>query len=260
MRPGNGYRGLWSDRDFCGANVLMPRRFASIVGSFGVGLWLIFGLANACSSSPVDARFLDAGGTPRLDGAPVTPPGEAGDSLDAGSGLPTSCDRYCNFVTTNCTLDNAQYASNAECLAFCAFLPLEQLTHDVEEKHAGSVACRQYWADSPARTDPSSYCLAAGPFGGNVCGDRCMAFCDALLSACAPTRNGATPAYASQPDCATACASFSYRDASADGGGEAPGGPDAGDTLNCRLFHLRRATLDPQACALLHPDSGACRD
>jgi hypothetical protein len=233
----------------------MSRFFASILGSVGIGLGLIFGLASACSNTPLDTRLTDASGGPRLDGAPVDP-AEGGDSLDAGLGVPPSCERYCSLVTTNCTGDFAQYSSKEECLAFCAFLPPMQLTRDVEEKRAASVACRQYWADSPARTDPAGYCLAAGPFGGNVCSDRCTAFCDVLLAACSP--QGSQPAYASQPECATACASFSYRDASTDGGGEAPSGPNSGDTLNCRLFHLRSATQNPEKCELLGPDGSIC--
>lgn len=216
-----------------------------------------FGVLWACGSSGLDEtatnRDQDAGMT-RKDGAPVELE-DTGTATDSGAPPPPSCGKYCDLVMSSCTGDNVQYASNDECLAFCAHLPQ---TGDGEPKQAPSLSCRQYWADSPAHTNPAAYCLAAGPFGGNVCGDRCKAFCDVLLSACSP--DGGTPIYGSASECATACASFSYRDAGIDGGGEGPQGPASGDTLNCRLFALRAATKNPEKCALLHPDGGACKD
>ncbi|AKU99804.1 hypothetical protein AKJ09_06468 [Labilithrix luteola] len=56
----------------------------------------------------------------------------------------------------------------------------------------------------------------------------------------------------------TACSTFPFRDAGVDGGGESPTGPDAGNTLNCRLFYLRTALTDTSACAELGPDSRTC--
>jgi hypothetical protein len=158
---------------------------------------------------------------------------------------------------TNCTGSFAQYTSPAECAAFCQHLPLEAQDPSATEKEGASIACRQYWADSPARTNPKAYCLAAGPFGGNVCGDRCTAFCDVLWDTCAESNQAVAP-YSTRPECASACANFSYRDAGIDGGGEGPDGPDAGDSLNCRLFQLRNAVADAGACAALRPDGGAC--
>ncbi len=236
----------------------MARFFASVVLAMGVGsgsaLAFLFGFGG-CGSSGLDLDFGQDAGPIRRDGALIDPV-EGGPSVDGAPPVTPSCERYCDLVTSNCKGDNAQYASGEECRAFCAFLAPVQPTREVEEKYAASVACRQYWADSPAKTDPAGYCLAAGPFGGNVCGDRCTAFCEVLLAACSPT--SANAAYGSLPECATACVSFSYRDASADGGGEGPSGPDEGDTLNCRLFRLRSAVQDPENCALLRPDAGAC--
>ena len=111
---------------------------------------------------------------------------------------------------------------------------------------------------SSARTNPGGYCLAAGPFGGGVCGDRCTAFCALTLGACSPDAGPAAP-YGSYPDCQTACAGYRYQDGGVDGGGEPPGGPTGGDTLNCRLFHVRGAVHDGSGCVNLGVDSGACR-
>jgi hypothetical protein len=234
----------------------MARVFAFAVASLGVALALALGVAFGCSNSPIDGGGDDGldGGTTHRDSAPVDP-SEAGAVIEGGPTVTPSCTKYCDLVMTNCTGDNLQYLTYSDCLAFCDHLPLEQAARDPVEKEAASVACRQYWADSPARTDPKAYCLSAGPFGGNTCGDRCTAYCDVVLDACSTTD---LPPYPSRPECASACANFSYRDAGADGGGEGPTGPETGDTLNCRLFRLRAATKNPAACGQLRPDGGYC--
>jgi hypothetical protein len=158
----------------------------------------------------------------------------------------------------NCTDGDAQYASAKECAALCKHLPVGDATHDEAEKNTATLACRQYWADAPARTSPESYCLAAGPFGGNVCGDRCTAFCDILLSTC--PGDAGVDTYDSKEACMTSCTYFAYRDAGADGGGEGPDGPTEGDTFNCRLYWLRAATMDSAHCAELAPNSNTCSD
>jgi hypothetical protein len=214
---------------------------AASVGGVGCGS---SSLDDVSPTSPIDASA-------RKDSAPVEP-SDAGVTVDSGKTPPPTCGKYCELVMSNCTGENAQYETKDECLAFCGHLRLG----DEGEEKAASVGCRQYWADSPARTSATAYCLAAGPFGGGVCGDRCTTFCGVLLSACSP--DGGKPAYASQPECASACAGFSLKDAGSDGGGEGPSGPTSGDTLNCRLYHLRLATKNPEKCVLLRPDSGAC--
>ncbi len=208
----------------------------------------------ACSTTAASERdvFVEDSG-PRKDGGPVAP-AEAG-QYDAGTppGPAPSCGKYCTVVMESCTDEHAQYASRAECLELCARLP----EGDAGDNESNSVACRQYFAGSPARTNAGSYCPAAGPFGGGVCGDRCIAFCGLALGACSPDA-GAAP-YGSYPDCQTACAGYPYKDGGADGGGETPNGPATGDTLNCRLYHVRSAVHDGTGCANLGPDSGACR-
>jgi len=234
-----------------------PLAVASL-GAF-LGMSMVFGASTAGCSSDEEAGLASAAdaGTLRRDASPVDPR-EAGPALDASPGPVPSCEKYCDLVMHNCTGDDAQYDSIEDCRAFCAHLPLAQPTREAEEKAAASVACRQYWADGPARTSPKAYCLAAGPFGGNTCGDRCTAFCNVVLSACSP--DGGVTAYASQPECATACADFTYRDRGADGGGEGPNGPSDGDSLNCRLYWLREATKDAEKCTSLNPQSDVCKD
>lgn len=211
----------------------------------------------ACSSTTATSVRDDAeDAAPRRDGGVVTLP-EGGAADAAPPPDEPSCETYCALATTSCTGDFQQYRSKAECLAICKLLPLGT----AGDEDTSSVACRQHYAGSPARTDAVSYCVAAGPFGGNVCGDRCTAFCQIALAACSPDA-GSAP-YASYADCQTACADYAYRAPDAgdagDAGGETPFGPTTGDSLNCRLFHLREAVMDATSCADIAAKSDACK-
>ena len=226
-----------------------------LVSTLAVVAAIVAGALACGSSAEVEPTSIADGGS-RRDGAAVDPL-EGGASGDAGiAPVPPSCAKYCENVQKHCKGEHAQYASEDECLAFCGHVPPGDPS-DVERKKSATLACRQYYSGSPALTDPAGYCAAAGPFGGGHCGDRCTAFCQVALSACKPDA-GMAP-YASQPECKTACADFTLIDGGADGGGEGLDGPDRGDTLNCRLFHLRKSAIEPEACAHLAADSGACR-
>jgi len=204
------------------------------------------------SSSSLDRVTSDPDAS-RRDGSIVEP-------ADGGSpdGKPTpgpepECTAYCDSVLDACKDSHAQYSSREECLAFCTQFPPGK----AGESAGNSLACRQFYAGSPARTDSSGYCGAAGPFGGGgVCGDRCPIFCELTMGAC-PSEAGVAP-YASYPDCQTACLGFAYKDGGADGGGEPPTGPTSGNTLNCRLYHLREAILAGTGCENLAATSAAC--
>jgi hypothetical protein len=229
--------------------LLLP---AGIAGTAGALLFSVLPLG-ACSSTAATDRFSDDDGAVRKDGGAVVP-SEAG-AYDAASplGPDPECGAYCDLVLASCKDTHAQYASRAECIEICGKLPLG----DAGDTTSDSIACREHYAGGPAQTDPVSYCLAAGPFGGGLCGDRCAIFCELAVSACSPDA-GAAP-FDSYPDCQTACAGFAYVGDEDGGGGEGPDGPDAGDTLNCRLFELRSAVHDGSGCPNLGADSGACR-
>jgi hypothetical protein len=223
--------------------------FVAVVSTSWVGAALVVA---ACSSTASwEAQTADA--AIRRDGGPVEAPDAGVYDGGAALGPEPSCTVYCGLVMESCKGDRAQYSSRDECLALCARLP----PGAAGDTDTNTLACRQYYAGSPALTDAVTYCLAAGPFGGGVCGDRCTAFCGLTLGACPP----ATPRapYASTPDCQTACAGYPYRDGGVEGGGEPPDGPASGDTLNCRLFHARSAVQDGSGCVNVGPDSGACR-
>jgi len=210
----------------------------------------------ACTSTPAADRgpsSEDSG--PRLDGGLVDP-AEAG-RYDAGApvGPEPDCATYCDQVMASCTGAHAQYVSGIQCHQLCQHMT----AGDAGDMENNTLACRQYYAGSPARTSAGDYCLAAGPFGGGVCGDRCSAFCAFTLGACSPDAGKDAP-YESYSACQTACAGFSYVDGGADGGGEPPDGPTTGNSLNCRLFHVRAAVGNGVGCTDLGADSGACRD
>lgn len=229
----------------------------SLGSSAVAAVLLAAGSMGACAplSAPAIAMNEDAS-LPTRDAGLVEPPTTRDDAGAGDAGLEgprPSCETYCDRVETNCDGPLVQYASKDECMAFCAAFP-EGTTGETD---TDSLACRQYYASTPAQTDPESYCLAAGPFGGGTCGDRCTAFCSLALAVCAGD-GGALP-YVSMPACVTACATFGYRDAATDGGGEGPFGPDSGDTLNCRMHELRDAVREGTNCRNVGLASDACR-
>jgi hypothetical protein len=227
-------------------------RFLGVVVLAASGSGLGLTALGACTDTTATAPAPLDDAAIRRDVGPVEPPmSDAGADASGSSGPSPSCASYCSAVMNNCTGSLAQYASYDECATFCAALPLGSAGED----ETPTVACRQYYAGSPAQIDPMTYCASAGPWGGGVCGDRCTAFCRGLVTFCSPDA-GPAP-YASYPDCATACAAFPYAEGG-DAGGAGLDGPETGNSLNCRLFHLRGAVHDPAVCADLAPDGGPC--
>lgn len=190
----------------------------------------------------------------KRDAGPVDPPvtSDSGNPSTEDGGLPPSCDSYCDVVMANCQGDDQQYRDRDECVGICSLLP----TGKAGETDMGTVGCRAQFAGSPAKTDPSKYCASAGPFGGGACGDRCTAFCQLATAQCMAAEAGAPP-YASYASCLTACAGYHY-----DGdAGESLDGPTTGDTLNCRLFYIRKEFRGgDEGCAQVAAQSPDCRD
>ena len=155
---------------------------------------------------------------------------------------PGDCASYCTSVTANCTGDNAQYASESECLTYCnttAALPAG-LTTDTT---GNTVGCRIYHADA-ASSDPGLHCAHAGPTGGNLCGTWCENYCYLSDKFC----TGGEAIDFGSDDCATACAAY------ADTGSV---GDTGGDTVQCRLYHLGVAAGDAVThCPHAAPDGG----
>ena len=216
---------------------------------------------SACSSTAATpdrngALAEDAG---HRDGSPVEPADGTSPSDAGPPGPQPECTAYCDSVLESCKDDQAQYASKGECLAFCARLAPGK----AGDSDGDSIACRQYYAGSPARTESAKFCPAAGPFGGGgICGERCPIFCELAVGACAVMGTGpdaSPPPYDTYADCQTTCLGFAYRDGGVDGGGEVASGPTSGNTLNCRLYYLRQAVTRGEACENLGAQSAACR-
>ncbi|MCA9618661.1 MAG: hypothetical protein KC731_06560 [Myxococcales bacterium] len=230
------------------------RALASIVFASAAACAGIVAAACGSSVSSTVPGTSDAGVTRPPTDAPVVVPDAGPYDAAPPPGTPPSCEKYCEIVMQNCTGDLAQYASPDECKGACAALALG----DARDRTDNTVACRQYHAGSPARTDPAQFCPVAGPFGGGMCGDRCTAFCELTLRVCDADAGAARP-YADAPACATACANYMFTGA-ADGGGPTLDGPTDGDTLDCRMFHARSAILEPgQHCAATAEQSLACK-
>ena len=189
-----------------------------------------------------------AGSSPPASAAthcPHAAPDGGGVCVDEAPADPT-CAEYCAAVSTACTGDDAQYASEADCLTYCQ--DLGKLPAGSKDDTAGNtIGCRLYHAGVAAGEGmAATHCPHAGPTGGDVCGTWCENYCHLADSNC--TGNNAL--YGSEADCATACAAFST-----DG---ALGAAD-GDSVQCRIYHLGIAGGDGAAathCPHGAPDGG----
>lgn len=158
--------------------------------------------------------------------------------------VPPSCATYCATLTLNCTGDNAQYASEQACVDYCtagAQLPLG--TND--DIDGNTVGCRTYHADvagSAPGTSEAIHCPHAGPNGGGVCGTTCENYCHLSDTNCTGDN-----ALAFDADCATSCEAFNADGAQGDA---------AGDTAQCRIYHLGVAGSDPGTSEATHCPHG----
>ena len=186
---------------------------ASIALAAGLGCNGILGIS-AASVDPALEQASDAGADAGDDGAPVY-----------------SCPSYCATIAQNCTGLRLEYENTETCLALCSHFD----TGSPGDQTGDSLACRVYHATAAA-TDPTFHCPHAGPSGGTHCGDLCEAFCLLDFAIC-----GDRHPYASEAQCRQICPVYPYVNS-----------PDAGDlsfqdgpTLNCRLWHLESAVIDP---------------
>ena len=140
-----------------------------------------------------------------------------------------TCATYCAQLAESCTGDDAQYPSEAACLAYCeteAAWPVGTLG----DTAGNTLGCRIYHGGAPAAEDPTLHCTHAGPTGGNVCGSWCDVYCQVAEKNCGQL-------YASHGACMSACAQFP-----ADG----DPGATAGDSVQCRIYHAGTpAASDP---------------
>lgn len=143
-----------------------------------------------------------------------------------------TCQNYCARVMNNCTGEQAQYGSLAECEDFCANASgWEDGTKN--DTQGNTIACRIYHSGAPAQADAATHCPHAGPSGANVCGSWCDNYCDQVFNNC----TGGNKLYDTEQECAAACAQFPTK-----------GQPNdvSFDTVQCRIYHSGApAAADP---------------
>lgn len=175
----------------------------------------------------------------------------SGSMTDAGAKPSAACATYCADIEGACAAtQDKQYASAAECLTACAILEASNVATGMD-----TIVCRRTEA-TDAIKGPLPHCWRAGPYGYDVCGDQCEAFCILADSACAST-------YA---DCKTTCATFTKVPAPTTVAEAAhvytSSGPTTGNTLDCREYYLGLAvegTDKATACANAGEASPKCK-
>jgi hypothetical protein len=191
----------------------------------GGGLALLGGVAFALACNPIFG-ITSASVDPALDQAPGDDGGAGG--ADAAA---YTCAAYCETIARNCTGLRLEYNSVDTCLAFCKHFDLG----NPGDQTGDSLACRVYHA-SAAASDPDFHCPHAGPTGGTHCGDLCDSFCLLDFVIC-----GDRHPYASEAQCRQICPAYPYINRADAGDLSFEDGP----SLNCRLWHLESAIVDP---------------
>lgn len=191
-------------------------------------LWLAALSLMACAQV---VGIEDADLDPELTADQAGAGGEAGGSAggEAGGGAggePSLCESFCDLVQETCQDEFQVYESVASCLAVCGFLP----EGEPDDASGNSVYCRMHSAALIHDIgEPEFHCPAAGPGGNGLCGDNCEGFCTIMEGACPDF-------YTDRDECTADCP-------------EDLGGFDisqrAGDTMQCRLYHVSAATLGP---------------
>jgi hypothetical protein len=148
---------------------------------------------------------------------------------EVGSDLLT-CDLYCDTIAAGCTGSKLQYVSHEACIGLCNNLPVGHTA----DTGGNTLGCRLNLANKIASTGEGD-CAAAGPGGGAICGPDCDSFCGVALKVCPSD-------FASSDDCHTACEKLPTDCAPYAVVPETT--PDT-YTIQCRLFHVTAATLDP---------------
>jgi hypothetical protein len=145
-----------------------------------------------------------------------------------------SCQAYCDTIQATCTAEFQEYQTPEACLSTCGQIPL-----GAESDTSGdTVGCRMHNVQLAKDTgELGDYCPISGPVGGGSCGDRCENFCTLFVPTCA-----AYTAITDQASCLTFCQT------SPDNAVWDPQDPNQKDhdaSIQCRIWHLANAVLDP---------------
>ena len=133
----------------------------------------------------------------------------------------------------NCSDNRAVYTSRDTCMAVCAALPSGSVGDDI----GNSVGCRLHNAILALDTgEPELHCPVAGPGGSDTCGSDCDGYCVLMRSTCPVAFK---EDFESNADCVRACRTLPSPDQPFDVT------QNSGPSVNCRLWHVSAATLDP---------------
>ena len=227
--------------------------FRHVFAACGASLLLGCSSSSPAAGTPIsDAGEPDGTATMEADTFVDDAGTDAGTGGGQEAGLPPlSCTAYCAAVMSACTGAYAQYGSTDACMNACPHLPLGTAA----DTSGNTVGCRAYHS-ALAATTPNPHCWHAGPYGYGACGDECEGFCTLATTWCTAAGGfDGGPPYASDGACLTSCAGYKQIDR-ADGGlgidgGYNAQGPSAGNTLDCREYHLG-ASLAGGALQALH--------
>jgi hypothetical protein len=156
--------------------------------------------------------------------------------IDAANPDPNelTCGHYCDLVMANCTGANAEYLTRSDCDQMCPVFDLGMVGNTMTD----TLGCRLTHANAAAN-QPDVECRLAGPLGGGACGDPCESFCSLDTVYCMPPRPVAYDG--GIVDCMGACPAYPYL------GDAGDTTETAGNTLNCRLYHLESAYASDMA-------------
>jgi hypothetical protein len=147
-----------------------------------------------------------------------------------------TCDVYCNEVMSRCTGPQAQYLDPLECKRVCDILDAAgSMGQRTDNEGLDTIGCRYNRA-----RDTTPNCVAAGPYGGGVCGaTRCAAFCKIQQSACATADN---KPFDTEEQCVEECPSIPVDPEEPE---FPPSAATGSDSIQCRGRHLILAITQP---------------
>jgi len=148
----------------------------------------------------------------------------------------TKCENLCTVGPKTCNGTNSQSTDEATCLAHCASLPDGQ----INDVGGNTKDCRIYHTlvGGTSTANAGVHCPHGTHSGGNVCGTWCDVYCQLAQQYC----NGTNKIYDTPQLCMTACNGLNSTGAP---------GATAGDTLQCRIYHLAVASTS-SANAVTH--------
>jgi len=152
-------------------------------------------------------------------------------ALDNPGPKKSLCQTYCDTLSANCNGNVEQFVSTETCLDYCA-----KLDPGKPNDTAGdTVNCRLHYATS-AKTagEKADNCSAAGPGGNGTCGTNCDALCHVALQTCGDQPTG----FKSETECTSECTKLPDK-------GEYDDSIQDGFTIQCRLYHVSAAQIDP---------------